>query len=278
MLRVTRVLQSNPVAPLRLEVRVALALAVLAVTATFAPGMVAGVVRASSNEKANHVSEATLSRTFEGPEGHTHVSLEAHEAEIARDGSTVRIMKRNGFLRATQTSERGPKREVEVVRGSGGDEEYRYLVDGEERPWGEDAGRIIVAAFIAEKAYSDETPVMNEKVPTEPREPRELPGGWHDWSATIEQTGTRDNTPAYLSVKAQGLVVDYDTGAVDFKPGGRLDVVERNGSLERTFHMDADGKAYDGAFDSFAEKEAWLKRILRRHTQLPDNVIETIVR
>ena len=42
--------------------------------------------------------------------------------------------------------------------------------------------------------------------------------------------------------------------------------------------MDADGKAYDGAFDSSAEKEAWLTPILRKHTALPDNVIETIVR
>ena len=279
MLRVTRVLQSNPVAPLRLGVRLALALALLALTVTFAPGMVASVVRASSDDKVNYLGDATLSRTFDGPEGSTHVSLEAHEAEVARDGSYVRLTKRNSFLRATQTSETGPKREIEVVRGSGGDEQYRYLVDGEERPWCKEAQQIIVAVFAVEKTFSDEAPVGEEiVVPEKSREPRESGDGWHDWSATIEQTGTRDNVPVYLSVKAQGVKTDHVTGAVDFEPGGRIDVVERNGALERTFHMDADGKTYDGAFDSSSQKERWLTRILRRHTALPDDVIETISR
>jgi beta-lactamase regulating signal transducer with metallopeptidase domain len=292
MLRVTRVLHSNPVAPLRLSVRLALGLAVLAVTVTFAPGMVAGVVRASSNEKANYLGDATLSRTFESSEGSTHISLEAHEAEAARDGSYVRLTKRDSFLRATQTSERGPKREIEIVRGSSGGEDYRYLVDGKARPWDDDAREIIAAAFRVDKSLSDEAPVeavvvrekdeapvvvVGEKEPAEPREPQALPSGRHEWSARIEVTGTRDTVPTYLRVKAQGLKVDYDTGAVDFEPGGRIDVVEKNGALERTFHMDADGKAYEGTFDS-TEKETWLTEILRKHTALPGNVIETIVR
>ncbi|MDQ3283577.1 MAG: M48 family metalloprotease [Acidobacteriota bacterium] len=48
IVRVTRVLRARPSAPLRLSVRVLIALFVVGITSVFAPGMVVGVVRAST--------------------------------------------------------------------------------------------------------------------------------------------------------------------------------------------------------------------------------------
>ena len=271
MVRVTRVLQSDPVAPVRLAVRLGLAVAVLSVTVVFAPGMVAGVVKAYDTDKVNFVSDATLSQTFEGPDGHTHVELEAHEAEIAKDGSYVRFAKKSGFLRATQTSERGSKREVDVAPGRDGEPKYTYRVDGIEKPWCDDARLVILAAFRSEKAYR-EALREQERVP-----PRSTRTGRHDWGATVELTGTRDGIPTYLSVKAKGISIDYDTGEVDVQSGGFVEVVERDGSLERTFRLDERSKGYGGALEH-DEKAPWLSAILRKQTALPEKVIDTIAR
>jgi len=273
MVRVARVLQSDPVAPLRLHVRLALALVVLGVTAAFAPGMVAGVVKAYDLEKVNYVSDAILEQDFEGPDGVMHVNLEAHEAEIAKDGSYATFHKSNGYLRVKQTSERGPKREVEVLPGRDGKSAYRYVVDGVEQAWGDDARRVVMSAFYQGAAYgypSSARKTQRAKV---------LGGsGEKEWGAWVELTGTRDGVPTYVSVKAKGIFVHYDTGAIDVKPGGHLDVLERVGTLEKTFKMNASDKSYEGAFDGMEAKASWLTRILSQQTTLPDNVIESLAR
>lgn len=272
MIRVKRVLQANPTASLHAGMRLAIALGFLTVTTAFAPGMVAGVMRASGDVQVNEMTDAVLSQDFEGPEGRTQVSFEAREAEIALDASFVRFTKRNGFVRATQTSERGPRRRVEVLPGSG-EPSYRYEVGGVEKPWCDDARRVIVAAFSAEKAYAGSLPT-----PAEPIEPQERPrSGSARWDAMIELTGTDDGVPTYLSITANGLLVNYGTGEVELKPGGRVDVVERHGSRERTFRMDEEGKTYGGALEP-QEKEQWLASVLRRNTDLPENVIQAFVR
>jgi beta-lactamase regulating signal transducer with metallopeptidase domain len=275
MVRVTRVLHSSPVAPLRLHVRLALALAVLGVTAAFAPGMVAGVVKAYDTDKVNYVTDAILSQSFEGPEGETHVDLEAKEAEIAKDGSYTNFHKSNGFLRVKQTSQRGPKREVEVLPGRDGTSVYRYTVDGVETPWCDDARLVVLSAFRTQGAYAMPKTAQRRK---EHRAEVLEDSGQKEWGATIELTGTSDGVPTYLSVKATGIFVDYGTGEVEVRPEGKLIVVERTGSLERTFRMNAHQKAYDGAFGSLDEKSQWLTKILEAQTDLPDNVIESLAR
>lgn len=274
--RVTRVLRSTPAKPLRLHWRVALALLVLGTLAAFAPGMLVGAVRAGTRVKGtgfyattvNSFTDANLEQTFPGPEGKTSVRFDAHEVAITLDGSSVRLLEKNGFLRATQTAEHGPKREVAITAGRDGEPVYLYRVDGVETPWCDDARRVAIAGFRSEDAYAD--------VPATSRGGRSLTDP-HDWRATIELTGTEDGVPTYLSILAHQVRVDYATGDVDLGRGARIEVLERHGEEERRFRMDPRGKTYEGDFDGL-EKAAWLERLLDRQTDLPDNVIETIAR
>jgi beta-lactamase regulating signal transducer with metallopeptidase domain len=278
MVRVARMLQSDPVAPLRLHVRLALALVVLGATAAFAPGMVAGVVKAYDTDKVNYVSDAILEQNFEGPDGETHVEFNAHEAEIAKDGSYAIFHKSNGYLRVTQTSERGPKREVEILP-RGGKSEYRYKVDGVDQAWCEDARRVVMSAFYQGGAYG--YPTDDDVRPRKARRAETLPSSDEkdrEWGAWVELTGTRDGVPTYVSVKAKGIFVNYGTGAIEVKPEGHLDVLEKVGSLQKSFRMTADDKSYEGAFDGREAKASWLTGILRQQTTLPDNVIESLAR
>src|SRR4029453_10187826 len=115
----------------------------------------------------NSFSDANLSQTFEGPEGTTHVSMDTHEfksppgLQDALDGPKMRALKRDGYFRATQTSQRGPKRRVEIMPGKDGELVQRYWEDGELKPWCDDARRVAIAGFRAEDAYADD-PVVKD--------------------------------------------------------------------------------------------------------------------
>jgi hypothetical protein len=275
--RVTRVLHAVPVPPLRLRARVTLALLVTAGVALFAPGMVATAVRASGKSvkgsgyyatTVNSFSDANLSQTFEGPEGSTHMSMDTHEFEITLDGRKMRALKGDGYFRATQTSQRGPKRRVEITPGRHGELVQRYWEDGVEKPWCDAARRVAIAGFRAEDAYADapiEEVVVRSRTQTDPR----------TWGANIELTGTADGIPTYLRIQAANISMDYATGDVEVPRGSTIEVTERHGAIERTFRMDAQGKQYTGDFTT-VEKTAWLARILHKQTDLPENVIETL--
>ncbi len=302
--RVARVLHAVPVPPLRLRARLTLALGVTAMVAVFAPGMVATAVRASSKSvkdnpfnasTVNSFSDANLSQTFEGPEGTTHVRMDAHEFEITLDGRKMRALKSDGYFRATQTSERGPKRRVEVTPGKGGELVQRYWEDGELKPWCDDARRVAIAGFRAEDAYADVA--VEGGVPggvvggvvggVEGGVPGGVVGGVrgtprtltdpHTWGANIELTGTADGIPTYLRIQAADIAMDFATGMVEIPRGGSIEVTERHGKSERRFRVDGQGRRFSGDFGTL-EQNAWLARILHKQTDLPESVIDTLAR
>ena len=269
--RVARMLGGTPAQPLRLRARLALAVLVTGLVAALAPGMVADAVGASGKSvkgsgyyatKVNSFEDANLSQTFLGPEGNTHVTMDAHQFEVTLDGTRMRTLKRDGYFRARQTSQRGPRREVEIREGRDGELIYRYREAGVEKPWCDDARRVVIAGFRAEDAY-DDTP----RTLTDPK----------TWNANVELTGTSDGIPTYLRIQAEGITMDFATGEVHVPRGSAIAVTERHGESERTFRMDAEGKRYAGDFGTM-EKDGWLARILHRQTDLPDNVIETLTR
>src|ERR1041385_3173086 len=124
--RVTRVLRASgsPDSPLRLHVRLLIAVVILVSTAAFAPGisMVVESSRSSTSSRTtvksdSHFTDGVLSRSFRGPDGDTRVHFEAHDAWISDDARDVRFDAPGGYVRARQTSARGPVREVEITAG-----------------------------------------------------------------------------------------------------------------------------------------------------------------
>jgi beta-lactamase regulating signal transducer with metallopeptidase domain len=107
----------------------------------------------------NSFSHGVLDRSFDGPEGATSVEFRAHAAEVALDGTWVRLLEPDGFVRVTQVSSRGPKREVEVTAGENLRSTYVYRIDGERHAWCSDAERIIAASALGEGAYERRRPV-----------------------------------------------------------------------------------------------------------------------
>jgi beta-lactamase regulating signal transducer with metallopeptidase domain len=101
----------------------------------------------------NSFADGALNRSFDGPEGATSVVFRAHAAEVALDGTWVRLLEPEGFVRVTQLSSRGPKREVEVTAGENLRPMYVYRVDGERHPWNRDAERVIAASALGASAY-----------------------------------------------------------------------------------------------------------------------------
>jgi hypothetical protein len=180
----------------------------------------------------------------------TSVTFNAHEAEISgRRVITFRLLKQDR-LRSRDAHVRTRSAPRGRDRGRRNDEPvYRYRVDGVEKAWCDDARLVLVAAFAPQRAFPSAVRVTEATEPTEPVEPsrsRNRKSGTASWGAVIELTGTADGVPTYLSLKAENIVVDYDSGEIDFKPGGHLDVIERHGSLERSFRMDDNDKSYEG--------------------------------
>jgi hypothetical protein len=101
--------------------------------------------------------------------------------------------------------------------------------------------------------------------------------GRKDWNANIELTGTTNGVATHIRVKAHDVTLDYATGEVAVRPGGYVNVLERRGSVKRSFRMTESKKSYQGTFDA-DEQATWLSGILREQTSLPENVIEFLAR
>lgn len=260
IVRVTRVLRSHPTSPLRLHLRLAIALCIVVITAAFAPGMAVVSASVANIEKGtSHFADGLLERSFDGPEGKTRVKFEAKNATLTPDGKSISFDDRGGYLHAVQTSARGPRREVDVTSGRDGNV-YRYRVDGVEKAWCEDARLVLVAAFTGEAAYTKE-------------------GALRTWNANVELTGTTDGTPTRLSIRAKDIRYD-DAGHITLDGGSSLHVIQTIGDKERTFDMSPGTALFHSANwnDSQRDQDEWLRQVLTRNTTLPARVINAIIK
>ncbi|MBV8518412.1 MAG: M48 family metalloprotease [Acidobacteria bacterium] len=215
---------------------------------------------------ANHFSDAELSHTYDGSEGHAHILFRAHDAWIALDGSDVELEDSGAYVRVRYDSERGPGRTVDITRDRRGDLVRHYTIDGDEQPWSRDAERLLSAAFhttnIDFAARDDGRPPLST------------------WNANVEYEGTRDGQPVYIRVQATNVKFDDATGAIDTRDSGAIFVEERLGGRDRTYRLE-DGRAEwhcsEGNFTP-GERADWLRVLLRHNTDLPASVIDNLAR
>jgi beta-lactamase regulating signal transducer with metallopeptidase domain len=180
-------------------------------------------------------------------------------------GMAPPIGAKRGFLRVRQTSSRGPAREIDATPAKAG-----HRVGGVERPWDDEARRLILSAFRAEKAYAKVQPEGVIRIA--PRERRPDPARkLKTWSANVELVGTHDHVPTSIRIKAANIRYDEATAEVFFDAGGFLDVLETSGDETRTFHRDSRALVWSGPFGD-TEVSAWLANILHEQTKLQRSV------
>lgn len=258
IVRVQRVLRAHPSAPLHVTIRFAIALVVLSAMALFAPAF--GVVTAAARtrtvtrEQANDFSDATLRQTFEGPDGTTRVKFVAHEAQVALDGSWVRFNTPDGYVRVDLDADRGTTH-IEVVPGPNLEPKYRYVVNGNEKPWCDDARRAMISGFLAEEAY----------------EGAETKHQSSTWSANYSRTEDDGS-----ELKAT-VALDYDdaTGALHVNENTVVQVIETSAAGKRSFAFDIRGARWIGTW-SGTSRESWLRRILK-DAGASDKVVRAIL-
>ncbi|HKS25711.1 MAG TPA: M56 family metallopeptidase [Thermoanaerobaculia bacterium] len=264
--RVTRVLRASgrPDSPLRLHVRLLLAIVVVVSTAAFAPGitMVVASSKALGGKPNNHFADGVLNRSFRGPDGDTNVQFEAHDAWISDDARDVRFDTRDGYVRAKEVSEHGPVREVEIKAGRSLEPVRRYTVDGVETAWCDDARRIIASAFGPSTEHAASTDTSKT----------------HTWNATIEFTGARDGAPLHIQIRAKD--VRYrDSGEVILDEGSSLWVLESVGNQTLSFDLRKGQNRFHSENHPEMTNEdrvEWLREMLRKHAQLPRKVIDSL--
>jgi hypothetical protein len=210
-----------------------------------------------------------LSRSFDGPEGATHVELTAKDLDISENATSLRFTSRNGFLRVTHTAASGPTREIEATPARDLEPVIHYRVGGVEKGWCEEARTIVLSAFRAEKAYPKETA---DAIRVTPRPRRADPGRkLQTWNANVELTGTRDHIPTSSRIRANDVQYDETTGEVFFYGGAKLTVEETVGNETRTFRRDARNLVWSGAFGGI-EVSSWLEDILVEQTKIPRKI------
>lgn len=265
MARVARVLTSKRERPLRLVTRVAIAIVTVAALAAFAPGIERSLSKETTGD-VMHFSDGVLSRSFEGPEGDTHTELTARDLTIAQDASSFQFTSRNGFLRVRQTAQRGPDREIDATP-----RRTIYRVAGVEQSWNEDAQRLLLSAFRAEKAYDAAIHLTPE--PRQPAANRNL----KTWDATVHLTGSRDGLRTEIRVKANNVRYDDETGDVFFARDASLYVEETVGNDKRSFKRNSRELVWSGDFGK-TEASSWLADLLHEQTKLRADVARNLGR
>ncbi|HJQ40830.1 MAG TPA: M56 family metallopeptidase [Thermoanaerobaculia bacterium] len=255
MARVARVLTARRERPLKLMTRVLIAVITAGALAVFAPGIERAMAKEAAGESM-HLDDGVLSRSFEGPEGDTHTELTARDLTIAQDGSSFRFTSRDGFLRVRQTAQRGPVREIHATPAR-----TVYRVAGVEQSWNDDAQRLLLSAFRAEKAYDDAPAKRNLKT----------------WDATVHLTGSRDGERTEIRVKANNVRYDDETAEVFFEGGASLFVEETVGGHTRTFRRNARELVWSGDFGK-TEVSSWLEDLLHEQTKLRSDVARNLGR
>src|ERR1051325_801098 len=283
MARVSRVLafDGHDERPLRLASRLGMATLAVAALAAFAPmvGIAPPVKAIAAPRDGMHIADGVLSRTFRGPDGMMHTELTAKDLDIADDAAWYRFTSRDGFLRVHQPASRGAVREIDITPTT-----VHYRVAGVERPWDEEARRVLLSAFNAEDAYAaPPTPPVPataaipatasaQSIFVEARQRHADPSRkLKTWSGNVHLTGTRDHLPTTLRVRGSGVRYDDATGEVFFENGATLDVEETVGSETRMFHRDHRQLIWKGAFGDI-EVSSWLEKILREQIKMPENV------
>jgi beta-lactamase regulating signal transducer with metallopeptidase domain len=270
MARVARVLEAQRERPLRMAVRVAIGVVAVAAVAVFAPGVTSAIAAAKTVEAGTmHLSDGVLSRSFDGPEGATHVQLTAKDVDIAEDASWLRFTSSQGFLRVTHTAASGPTREIEATPARDLQPVIHYRVGGVEKGWCEEARTIVLSAFRAEKAYRK---AAAEAIRVTPRQHTAAPDRTlRKWDANVHYTGSRDGVPTELRVRANDVRYDENSGEVFFEDGAKLYVEETVGNETRTFKRDARNLVWSGPFGGI-EVSSWLENILVQQTKMPRKI------
>src|SRR6185436_16479935 len=273
MARVSRVLDphGHRERPLRLAARIAIAATVVGALAAFAPG----IGPARHEPGSMHFTEGVLSRTFDGPEGYTNVRFNAKDFDVAEDASWFRFTSRAGFARIRHTAAAGPAREIDMTPGRDLQPVVHYRVGGVEQPWSEDARRIVLSAFRAEKAYARESAAAIVVTPRQRR--ADAAQKLRTWDADVHYTGTRDDVPVEIVIRAAAVRYDLATGDVFFDEGASLYVAETVGTTTRTFTRNARELAWSGTYGR-TEVSSWLADILRKQAGLPASIARSMGR
>jgi len=292
--RVSRVLSAvRPGRALRPIERAAIGAFALLLMVLFGPAVVPALSTAAiaaphapeaGDEEMNHVDDATLSHSWDGLEGQTHLTVVGHHATIARDGSLVRFDDRDGYLTVHYVSARGPRRDVDVRAGRGGSVLRRYDVGGREHEWCSEAEQLIAAAFstngVKVLSFSE-----GEHRAAEPRtrthtETHTATTHESTWNATVGYTGTRDGVPIDVTINA--VDVGYDSGSrtIDFSRASSLVVRETVGGELRELRRTSAGTEWGGVLASATREErmSWLRGILSREKSATPAMIDALTR
>lgn len=264
--------------------------------------------RQRSSSEFNSFDRGVLNRSFEGPEGATSIEFRARAAEVSLDGTWVRLLEPDGFVRVTQVSTRGPKREVEVTAGENLRSKYVYRVDGERHAWCSDAEQVIAASALGEKAYeprptgSTRSVVDGEAASGEGTEEHfdridpllddlldrasrtaSAPSSWEThlvWRAHVSNSEDTPSGRREVRVESNGFHYNPNSGEIWIEPGGYVEVEERHAGVIRSFRRTAETVDWRGdrTRTRHADREAWLVRILTANGSLPRSVIRNLAR
>jgi beta-lactamase regulating signal transducer with metallopeptidase domain len=241
----------------------------------------------------NTFAHGVLDRSFDGPEGATSVEFRAHAAEVALDGTWVRLLEPDGFVRVTQQSSRGPKREVEITAGENLRAKYVYRVDGERHAWCSDAERIIASSALGKEAYERrrtsssadirERDESTERDRTDTRRTMSAPSSWDThlvWKANVSHSENTPNGRQEVRVKSNGFHYNPNSGEIWIEPRGYVEVEERNDGVVRSFRRSAETIDWRGEQTRTPQpdREAWLVKVLTANSSVPPRVIRSLAR
>ena len=96
----------------------------------------------------------------------------------------------------------------------------------------------------------------------------------------MEVTDKVDGVEVTVRISVSGLTYALPDSAVRFAPDGRVTVEERTGDKVRRFLASPDQVLWSGDWDgaSDSEREEWLVALMRRHSDVPEEVVRSLVR
>jgi beta-lactamase regulating signal transducer with metallopeptidase domain len=292
--RVARVLSAaRPGRALRPLERAAIGAFALLLMVLFGPAVVpslstAAIASPHSSEAGakdvNHVEDATLSHSWDGPEGQTHLSVVGHHATIVPDGSSIRFDDREGYVTIHYVSARGPRRDIDVRAGRDGSVVRRYEVGGREQEWSSEAEQLIAAAFTTNGGKSVSFNGGEHRA-AEPRtrthtETHTSTSHASTWNATVGYTGTRDGVAIDVTIDAVDVGYDAGSRTIDFSRASSLVVRETVGGELRELRRTAAGAEWGGVLASASREErmSWLRGILSREKSASPALIDALTR
>lgn len=103
----------------------------------------------------------------------------------------------------------------------------------------------------------------------------------HTWDGTISYTGHTDGEPTRLEIRA--IAVRYDeSGKVTFDDHSSLHVEEQLGDRKTSYHRTGNQSHFTSSENdgesTIEDQSQWLRELLRKHTNLPRKVIDALTR